>query len=444
MSRVRHNLPSLLSDTITAPKLPKKQAAGSDRTDGQVDTGPGVMAHNRRKRNALPLGRDGPARPINKAPVQRKQQQYGKTREDGDEFYTFASRYLAKPFKMGRAVFHIITHAFFTCFGAASLFSLYLYGCQVLGQAVMLVVQNPAKRDAITSDTSAIDSWATKYFTERNTKTTGIFVLLNLWSIMCIPTVALLMSSAISGASRPIKKNPGAWWRNPAQSTKAALKSTILTLHSILHIIMMDAHPHGPKALWRKAKLNTYFLTSIFLFELIIIVEVLRQALSLAYMVTTGSPKSLDQLPDLNFTASALSKSAQAMKPGTIFCILNGLLPLSVLTLSASWSALLHPIKKWHPTENPQYAKNNQARSKGLAKPWSAGCLSSVQLISAVIISTAFIAVLLFFSTVMTDIKERVSNFVGANMVFGLLLPGMGWTLEVFAELLGKVKGSCS
>lgn len=185
MSRVRHNLPSLLSDTITAPKLPKKQAAGSDRTDGQVDTGPGVMAHNRRKRNALPLGRDGPARPINKAPVQRKQQQYGKTREDGDEFYTFASRYLAKPFKMGRAVFHIITHAFFTCFGAASLFSLYLYGCQVLGQAVMLVVQNPAKRDAITSDTSAIDSWATKYFTERNTKTTGIFVLLNLWSIMC-------------------------------------------------------------------------------------------------------------------------------------------------------------------------------------------------------------------------------------------------------------------
>jgi len=101
-------------------------------------------------------------------------------------------------------------------------------------------------------------------------------------------------------------------------------------------------------------------------------------------------------------------------------------------------------IKKWHPTENPQYAKNNQARSKGLAKPWSAGCLSSVQLISAVIISTAFIAVLLFFSTVMTDIKERVSNFVGANMVFGLLLPGMGWTLEVFAELLGKVKGSCS
>lgn len=341
---------------------------------------------------------------------------------------------LFNPIYLLGATFYVIAHSFFTSFGTLILLVIYIVGLRLLGEVLLSsgTSASASNRDVSQVNTSFWTTWGTHLTKTYNIQPAGVFCLLNLWSFLCIPLVTFLMSTAITRADRPSKMDGKEWWRSPFTSTGSLIKSTLV---GIVLVLTMDANLYGPMTFFDGATLRTYCHVVLFLIQLVFNIELFRQALCLAYMAINLDTQPDDSLPDLAFDTSTLGTISKSLTPEIAFCMFNAVLVLTIITSTASWSALLHPRS---PSSTTTSKSETPSKPK---KPWRKSTLLTFQLICAVILSTFFISINMFFSTVISEAQSRVSlsTFVLANVLFGICLPGMGWVLTVFAIVSQRV-----
>lgn len=420
-------------DRVQPPKPPMTERE-KRRESGIPDTmmsGQGLpKAGGTPAGNAIPQYRHDRRRKEDEAPPPRrsakentgsqKQQVYENNTRYKAGFFHADGQNILNPITFVSSTFHVVTKAPFSSLAFLATLAIYTLGCRELGE---LVVFSSNDRSNAKRDLSANQKIFANLFAKSWLSPTGVFVLLNLWMFVGIVPVTLLLSFAITRADTPRKANANAWWRNPARSTRGVLSGIKSGLAGMVRVIAMDARLCGPRKFLRKSTWWTGLRIVLFLAQLVLTILLTRQALSLAYMVSTGSDKPFDTGPDTSSDTPALAAVAKSLTPVRMFAMLNFLLLFVITTLTVSWYALLHPMR-------PSTSTRRTGHSPGM--------ILGIKTIGAIIIAIAFVSILFLFSDIASYTKNSLSAFTGANLVFGLFIPAMAWALLVFAEVLVK------
>ena len=347
-----------------------------------------------------------------------------------------SSKNILNPFTLVSSTLRIITRAPFFSLLTLGVLTIYIEGCRQLAEVVVLSSSSVSKRDTTPIDLSSTKKWLTSLLSDTSVGTTGVFFIVNLWNLVCVLLLGLLVSTTMARADSPGEKNRKAWWRNPIHSSGAALGGLQSTLATGIRVIAMDARLHGPITFFSKATWRTYLRITLFLLQLVFTILVTRQALSLAFMVGSGSDKAFDTGPDTASDVGTLATAAKSISPVMAFAMLNGLIGFVIITLAISWSALLHP-------KAPSSATSRGKGSSG----YSPGTILAIKAIVSVVLTVSFVSILFFFSDIVTYADKNASSsydvsFIGANLIFVLFIAPMGYALVVFGEVLGKVWSS--
>lgn len=267
----------------------------------------------------------------------------------------------------------------------------------------------------------------------------GLFIVLNCWIFVSVLIVGLLFNWAVKSAD----KQPGdrSWWRYPEMSLTWLAGGdkgkdawwrhpgrTLWTLVLVFEPILMGAKLSGPITFARRAGWYTYARITLFLGQAITTILLVRQAMSLVYLVTSGSPTTFSALPDLKSSETALVQAAKAIPASYALIALFLLLGICILTQSFACYALFNPRAR------PR-GKNNST------------IILMLQLIASVVIISAFFGIMYFFGEITsfasnTGVQAVVygKNFVIANLIIMVSAPALGWSLVIIWRVVGKMR----
>ena len=179
---------------------------------------PAVYAHNQRGRRDAVL--DGTLDP-------KGDQSQPRVVPDSDASnisQSASDKSLINPFTLVLSIFHVFHHAFFTSLFTLVFLGVYVEGCRLLGEYLILTSTDVVKRDGSGSDLPIFKKWVNNVLTKFNVSNSGVFFILNVWSLICISLLALLVCLAIGRADSPRAKNAESKWRNPLRTTRNMFK----------------------------------------------------------------------------------------------------------------------------------------------------------------------------------------------------------------------------
>lgn len=339
---------------------------------------------------------------------------------------------LGGPMTILRKAFFVIRHAPFFSLLTAGLLVLWIEGSRQLGNMVILSTSTsiPQKR-AFDPDLEVTTGVAEDMLKTTSFSSAGLFVMLNLFQLICITLISISFSTAISRAKRPREANPDIWWKNPFNTIRSAASSMV----EGFAVLFMGAQLHGPMTLLSQATLRTYIRLCLFLLQLVLTLLLFRQAMSFTYIVLTGSSTSFSESGDLTTTAKSLSEAASGVNSITAFLGLSTLLGFIILTLAFGWFSLLNP---------------KPSSGKGFSlwrKTYSPKTILMLKLVGAIVVTSVFIGLMYFFAEITnytatsnTSTSTYDINLIGAMFIMMVFMPAMGWCLLVFWDTVKVMK----
>lgn len=242
------------------------------------------------------------------------------------------------------------------CLGAG------IEGTRQLGGLVIALSQDQttlSKRDSEPADVDAMESYILKLANGAGVDSVvGVF-LLHIWLALCIPFLACLCYLCVERASRagtgeaPQGKEEKekkswreSWWANPWSTLKTGLTILKAGIYRGTSIIFLGSKYRGFSSFFQSKWYWPVLRFTIFITNIIICILLLRQAISLAYMVITTSDTPFFTGPDTSATASSLAAASSSFTSAQVFFILHIILAVMVPCLAVSWYALLNPHAK--------------------------------------------------------------------------------------------------
>ncbi|WVO16569.1 hypothetical protein L204_104248 [Cryptococcus depauperatus] len=353
------------------------------------------------------------------------------------------------PFTLMQSGCHILKHAPLWSLCTAASLAIYIEMSRQLFEMLAVSSGSAAltKRASAAntpSDLAFTQSWFSDLVRKLAFEPLAFFAFLSMWNILCIPLVGLLIHRTLDAAAEPKDKNPDAWWRNPYKTLTKAWKGLSHFCRGATHVVLLDRRISGPINFFRRNTLWTYLRMFIFVAQVIGVVLLLRQAMNLAYMVGSGSQQSFSTMPDVVFPEKSMAGVAASLDARRVFAILNFLFSLVLLTLAASWYALLYPrrgsLARSEPTEDE---KSTADRSGRWSRMWQRlGKRTMVKWLFILVIIVTFIGSLLYFRAIAAYFsKQSGSNtnsmwmMAGVNAIFACTIGGMGYVVYELEKL---------
>ncbi|KAK8847431.1 hypothetical protein IAR55_005289 [Kwoniella newhampshirensis] len=272
-----------------------------------------------------------------------------------------------------------------------------------------------AKRAEAAGDSTPIDlnltrSWFSKLVKDMSFDSTAFFTLINMWSIVCIPLIGVIIHLTLESAAHP---RPSRSWPRP---TVGHLWHRFTdTCQSIVRVVLLDQRLYGIMTFIKKTTRWTLLRSVIFLVQLAGVILVLRQTMSLAYMAGTGLTLGPSAMPDYLLTEKAIAGIAKNIDGQGMIAIVNFVLILMVINLTAAWYALLHP---------------KRSRFRG-----PKGGRGTIKWIAMIVIVAAFVGCLVYFREIASLVTKETGMsaesgdvlILGANLMCVVLVPAMGY-----------------
>ncbi|WVQ75996.1 hypothetical protein IAR50_005632 [Cryptococcus sp. DSM 104548] len=296
---------------------------------------------------------------------------------------------------------------------------------------------------SVPADLAFTQSWFSDVISNLSLDPTAFFAFISMWSIVCLPILGLLIHKTMTVAENPSPKNPDAWRRNPFTTTGNVWQGLKDCCKSSTRVMLLDRHLSGPMRFFARAGRWTWLRILIFSVQLIGFVLIVRQAMSLVYMVGTGSSTSFSTLPDVTSSEKSLADVASSLDEQGAFAILNFLFFLVLLVLAASWYALLHA--KVRLPRRGQTA--NEKQGSDSSKKWRLpGVRTSLKWLAIMIILIAVIVSLLFFQDIASYAASESGAsdssgelvMLGANMMFFVLMGATGYVVYELEKVWRK------
>ncbi|WVQ98083.1 hypothetical protein IAU59_005205 [Kwoniella sp. CBS 9459] len=296
-------------------------------------------------------------------------------------------------------------------------------------------------------DLEVTNAWLSNIIKDKAIDPATFFVFISLWSMLGIPLIAVVIYVTLDKASsrHTSKPNPDAWWRNPAKTTGRIGSGIKSACRASTRVVMLERRLHGLPTFLGRATRWTAFRVLLFVCQITGTVIVLRQVMSLAYLVGIESNTTFSTFPDVKATQKGMAEVAASLNPMGLLAVVNFLLIIILLALASSWYALLHPRKK-------SLASSDNEKG-GWKIPGGRRLLKWIAIV--MILATFFIAILYFRSIASGSVDPKTSVadsnvlFLGANGMFIILLPAMGyvaytldknWQRQYKSQVMGFVK----
>jgi hypothetical protein len=292
---------------------------------------------------------------LQKNKKQSDNQEQGTGEQDSQASYLYPLAMLGKSVSILRhaPLFSALT---LMCLGAG------IEGTRQLGGLVIALSQDQttlSKRDSEPADVSAMESYILKLAKGAGADSAvGVF-LLHIWLALCIPFLAYLCYLCVERASRAgtgeaprgeeekeRKSWRESWWANPWSTLKTGLTTLKAGIYQGTSIIFLGSKYRGLSSFFQSSWYWPALRFTIFITNIIICILLLRQAISLAYMVITSSSTPFFTGPDTSATASTLATASTSFTSAQMFFILHIILAVVLPCLAVSWYALLNPHAK--------------------------------------------------------------------------------------------------
>jgi hypothetical protein len=183
----------------------------------------------------------------------------------------------------------------------------------------------------------------------------GVF-LLHIWLAMCIPFVACLCYLCVERAStagtgeapqgkeeKEKKSWRDSWWANPWSTLKTGFTALKAGIYRGISIVFLGSKYRTFSSFFQSRWYWPALRFTIFITNIIICILLLRQAISLAYMVIKSSSTPFFSGPDTSATASSLTAASSSLTSVQVFFLLHIILAVILPCLAVSWYALLNP-----------------------------------------------------------------------------------------------------
>lgn len=370
----------------------------------------------------------------------------GDDEKDGINSALYNSRIALGPMTLIKASWHILKTAPVWSFFAAATLALYIEVSRQLFEMLSVAAGTavPVLTKRATSNSTPVDlfvtqSWFSDFVRNLSFEPTAFFAFISMWSIICIPIMGLLIHKTLSVAAEP---KGTSYWKYVWQSFKEYGRGS-------LRVLIMGRHFSTPRVFWRRSTRWTYLRILIFSVQLVGIVLINRQVMSLVYMVGTGSSTSFSSLPDVVSSQKSMKEVAGSLDGEGTFAILNFLFFLFLLTIAGSWYALLHPrIRSLSSKKSSFETTDNESNSGGQGRYHLPGVRTSLKWLFILVIVIAFTASLLYFRDIASYITKQSSvsasgNLVifGVNCIFMSLMAAIGYVVYELDKIwVGKLK----
>ncbi|KAE8539030.1 hypothetical protein D1P53_005400 [Cryptococcus gattii VGV] len=348
------------------------------------------------------------------------------------------------PVALVKASWHILKTAPVWSFFTAATLAIYVEVSRQLFEmlsaaAWTTVLTKRATSNSIPVDLSVTQSWFSDLVKNLSFDPIVFFAFISMWSIVCIPIMGILIHNTLSVAAEP--KRSSYWkqmWRNFKEYGRGSLQ-----------VLIMGRHFSTPRVFWCRSTRWTYLRILIFSIQLAGIVLIIRQAMSLIYMVGTGSSTSFSNLPDVAFSQKSMKAAAESLDTEGVFVILNFLFFLFLLTIAGSWHALLHPRTGSLSRKSPSKTADKKSDNGRQGQFYLPGVRTSLKWLFILAIIVAFTVSLLYFRNIASYIAQQSGDKVnsdvvilGVNFIFMTLMAAMGYVVYELDKIwIGRLKG---
>lgn len=373
---------------------------------------------------------------------------YGKVTGDDEKNGISKSLYYSGvalgPVALVKASWHILKTAPVWSFFTAATLAIYIEVSRQLFEMLSLaarttILTKRATSNSIPVDLSVTQSWFSDLAKNLSFDPIVFFAFISMWSIICIPIMGILIHNTLNVAAE--LKRTSYWkqmWRNFKEYGRGSLQ-----------VIIMGRHFSTPRVFWRRSTRWTYLRILVFSIQLACIVLIIRQAMSLIYMVGTGSSTSFSNLPDVASSQQSIKEAAENLDAEGVFVILNFLFFLFLLTIAGSWHALLHPRTGSLSRKSPSKTADKKSDNERKGQFYLPGVRTSLKWLFILVIIVAFIASLLYFRNIASYIAQQSGDkansdvvILGVNCIFMILMAAMGYAVYELDKIwIRRLKG---
>lgn len=368
----------------------------------------------------------------------------GNDEKNGISKSLYYSRVALRPVDLVKASWHILKTAPVWSFFTAAALAIYIEASRQLFEMLSVaarttVLTKRATSNSIPVDLSITQSWFSDLVKNLSFDPIAFFAFISMWSIICIPIMGILIHNTLNVAAEP--KRTSYWkqmWRNFKEYGQGSLQ-----------VLIMGRHFSTPRVFWRRSTRWTYLRILIFSIQLAGIVLIIRQAMSLIYMVGTGSSTSFSNLPDVASSQKAIKEAAESLDAEGVFVILNFLFFLFLLTIAGSWHALLHPRTGSLSRKSPSKTADKKSDNGRQGQFYLPGVRTALKWLFILVIIVAFTASLLYFRNIASYIAQQSGDkansdvvILGVNFIFMILMAAMGYVVHELDKIwIGRLKG---
>ncbi|KIR43069.1 hypothetical protein I307_04205 [Cryptococcus deuterogattii 99/473] len=347
------------------------------------------------------------------------------------------------PVALVKASWHILKTAPVWSFFTAATLAIYIEVSRQLFEMLSVaaratVLTKRANSNSIPVDLSVTQSWFSDLVKNLSFDPIVFFAFISMWSVICIPIMGILIHNTLSVAAEP--KRTSYWkqmWRNFKEYGRGSLQ-----------VLIMGRHFSTPRVFWRRSTRWTCLRIFIFFMQLAGIVLIIRQAMSLIYMVGTGSSTSFSNLPDVASSQNSIKEAAESLDAEGVFVILNFLFFLFVLAIAGSWHALLHPRTGSLSRKSPSKTAHKKSDDGRQGQFYFPGVRTSLKWLFILVIIVVFTASLLYFRNIASYIAQQSGDkansdvvILGVNCIFMILMGAMGYVVYELDKIwIGQLK----
>lgn len=347
------------------------------------------------------------------------------------------------PVALVKASWHILKTAPIWSFFTAATLAIYIEVSRQLFEMLSVaaratVLTKRANSNSIPVDLSVTQSWFSDLVKNLSFDPIVFFAFISMWSVICIPIMGILIHNTLSVAAEP--KRTSYWkqmWLNFKEYGRGSLQ-----------VLIMGRHFSTPRVFWRRSTRWTCLRIFIFFMQLAGIVLIIRQAMSLIYMVGTGSSTSFSNLPDVASSQNSIKEAAESLDAEGVFVILNFLFFLFLLAIAGSWHALLHPRTGSLSRKSPSKTAHKKSDDGRQGQFYFPGVRTSLKWLFILVIIVVFTASLLYFRNIASYFAQQSGDkansdvvILGVNCIFMILMGAMGYVVYELDKIwIGQLK----
>lgn len=367
----------------------------------------------------------------------------GDEKKDSINRALYNSRIALGPVTLVKASWHILKIAPVWSFFVVATLALYIEVSRQLFEMLSVaagtaVLTKRAISNSTPVDLSVTQSWFSDLVKNLSFEPTAFFAFISMWSIICIPMMGLLIHKTLSVAAEPKGTN---YWKHMWQDFKEYGRGS-------LRVLIMGRHFSTPRVFWRRSTRWTYLRILIFSIQLVGAVLIIRQMMSLIYIVGTGSSTSFSSLPDVASSQKSMKEVAESLDAEGAFAIVNFLFFLFLLTIAGSWYALLHPRIRSLSKRSSSETTDKESNSGRQGRYHLPGVRTSLKWLFILVVVVTFTASLLYFRDIASYITKQSGDsangnmmILGVNCIFMSLMAAMGYVVYELDKIwVGQLK----